>query len=60
MPYTTEWKPVESKNPEFGCIECGSKNVEYRVWEPSDEAYEDIYYVCKDCGKKWWYESSDY
>ncbi len=53
------WKPTKPENPAFTCQKCGSDNVWYRTWESSDEAYEDIKYSCRSCGRNWWVEGDD-
>lgn len=57
MSYTSEWKPTLSV---FHCCAfCDSNQIEYREWESSDGAYDDIHYKCLTCKKEWWSESAD-
>jgi len=56
----SDWKPTKEENPDFKCRKCGSNDILYRIVKSSDEAYEDINYKCQNCGRSWWYESSDY
>ena len=60
MPYTSEAKPVKDEDPDFKCIRCKSDNVWYMEWESSDGAHDDVNYNCRDCGRDWWVEGSDY
>jgi transcription elongation factor Elf1 len=56
---STEWKqvPLESN---FKCRQCGSDDIEYRIVESSDGAYDDYNYHCRSCNRQWWVEGSDY
>lgn len=58
MPYTTEWKPTKPENPDFKC-RCGSDNIEYRMWDSSDEAHTDVHYRCNGCEREWWVDGID-
>jgi len=60
MPYTSDWKPVKSEDPDFKCRECGSDDVWYIIWESSDGGHEDYKYACHNCNRTWWYEGADY
>lgn len=53
--YTTDWKPDDAPDP---CRTCGSRDIEWRVWE-DDAGHEDHEYRCKECGKTWWTEGPD-
>ena len=55
----TKWKPVKNDD-DFHCHQCGSTNVEYCIYTPSDEAYDDYHYHCLNCGYEWYCEGSDY
>jgi predicted SprT family Zn-dependent metalloprotease len=59
MGYTTEWKPVKAETNSFKCKECGADEVEYREWESSDGAHDDLHYRCNDCKREWWVEGPD-
>lgn len=59
MPYTTDWIETKITNPEFKCKKCKSNEIEYREWESSDGAHDDLEYKCNGCGKHWWVEGSD-
>lgn len=60
VPYTTEWKPTKAENSKFKCRKCGSDDIEYRMWDSSDEAHTDVEYKCNGCGRGWWVEGPDY
>lgn len=60
MSYTTDWKPTKAENPDFVCRECESSEVEYREWESSDGAHDDVHYRCNHCHHDWWIEGPDY
>lgn len=59
MAYTTDWKPTKATDPDYKCG-CGSNDVWFRKWEPSDGGHEDIKYECRACQKTWWAEGADY
>jgi DNA-directed RNA polymerase subunit M/transcription elongation factor TFIIS len=50
------WKISEGTE----CRKCGGRNVAYRIWVSSDEAYEDSHYKCLDCDYSWWIDGPDY
>lgn len=52
--FTTKWKPVADCRHRS----CGG-DVEVRVWESDDTAYEDEQYRCTKCGRTWWVEGPD-
>jgi len=41
------------------CRKCGKQGCEWRVWESSDGAHEDVQYRCTVCGHDWWVEGID-
>jgi len=51
----SDWEDCE----ETTCRKCKSTNVEYRIWESSDGAFEDYNYRCKDCHTTWWVDGID-
>jgi DNA-directed RNA polymerase subunit M/transcription elongation factor TFIIS len=53
-----EWRATKEETPNFVCRKCKSDNVWYRMC--SCEDYEDIEYNCRSCGRRWWFEGSDY
>ena len=60
MGFYTDWKPTKAENPDFKCRQCKSDEVEYRCWESSDGAHDDINYRCNGCQREWWVEGADY
>jgi predicted Zn-ribbon and HTH transcriptional regulator len=60
MGYTSDWKQTKLTNPDFKCRECGSNDVEFRDWESSDGAHDDLHYRCPGCKREWWVEGPDY
>lgn len=60
MGYVTDWKPTKAENPNFKCCQCASDEIEYREWESSDGAHDDLHYRCNGCGRQWWVEGADY
>lgn len=57
MAYLNDWSSPEY--PVAGCRKCGSIDIEYRIWESSDEAHEDIHYRCNNCEHNWWIDGDD-
>ncbi|MEI4482180.1 MULTISPECIES: hypothetical protein [unclassified Phyllobacterium] len=54
----SEWKPVpESFN--FKCRECGSLDVEFQEYESPCGGYEDYFYHCMGCDRRWHVEGAD-
>lgn len=59
MSYTTEWANAEITNPSFKCPKCTEADIEFREWESSDGAHDDVHYRCSCCGYEWWVEGVD-
>jgi DNA-directed RNA polymerase subunit M/transcription elongation factor TFIIS len=53
--FTSDWRMVTHGT----CPKCRSDQIAYRLWESSDEAYEDYRYRCLDCGHDWWVDGID-
>ena len=53
--FEAKWAKV---NYEYTCPKCNSTNLEFRKWESSDGAHEDVYYRCHN-GHQWWIEGID-
>jgi hypothetical protein len=51
------WK--ESRYESTACYNCSGKDVEYRIHEPADEAYEDYEFRCTVCEYQWWVDGID-
>jgi hypothetical protein len=54
MPYSG-WKPCQ----DTPCRKCLSNRVNFRLYEPPDESYEDAQFKCVDCGHVWWVDGCD-
>jgi hypothetical protein len=62
----THMRPMRDDEGEFAswkhadecCLQCGSE-VEYRLWESHDGAYEDFQYCCTSCRYTWWVDGID-
>lgn len=53
--FTSEWTDTAGTV----CRNCGSRGVQYRMWESSDGAFEDVNYQCLDCLDTWWVDGPD-
>lgn len=41
------------------CPRCHQPQVQMRVWESKDGAFEDDQYKCSACGYSWWVDGID-
>lgn len=57
--FVGEEKSLHAEAPGCHCRSCGSTDIWYQTWESSDEAYTDVRYHCRGCGKIWWVEGPD-
>lgn len=53
-----EW--TDTNDPNFKCRKCKSSDIAFYNWTSSDEAHDDVHYMCKNCKNDWWVEGSDY